>query len=184
MCSRRPKRVSATEGNVVIYFAFALGNLLTMPLFDKKRKGSKLPDEEATLPPPPDAQAKPTPPAPLPSHQELVFHTQLAHGSPTRKIRDFSNVRELYRRIGEVFSVPSTDVRRSHTHRMRHIQLGLVRCFKRIVMCDPQCSFVVMDFSANEGFWHVPAQLSYMTTMPCGVYACVHVCDHHHTLCM
>lgn len=104
--------MSATGANVVNYFALALENLLTMPLFDKKRKGPKAPDEEATLPPPPDAQAKPTPQAPLPSHQELVFHTQLAHGSPTRKIRDFSNVRELYRRIGEVFSVPSTDVRR------------------------------------------------------------------------
>ena len=125
MCSRCPKRVSATEGNVVIYFAFALGNLLTMPLFDKKRKGTKLPDEEATLPPPPDAQAKPTPPAPLPSHQELVFHTQLAHGSPTRKIRDFSNVRELYRRIGEVFSVPSTDVRRLHTSSYETYTAGL-----------------------------------------------------------
>ena len=85
-----------------------------MPLFDKKRKGPKAQDEEATLPPPPDAQAKPTPQPPLPSHQELVFHTQLAHGSPTRKIRDFSNVRELYQRIGEVFSIPSTDVRCVH----------------------------------------------------------------------
>lgn len=116
VCSRRPKCVSATEANVVIYFALALGNLLTMPLFEKKRKGPKSPDEEATLPPPPDAQAKPIPQASLPSHQELVFHTQLAHGSPTRKIRDFSNVRELYQRIGEVFSVPSTDVRSLHYH--------------------------------------------------------------------
>ena len=86
-----------------------------MPFFEKNRKVSRSQEEDAALPPPPEAQAKPTPqPAPLPSHQELVFHTQLAHGSPTRKIKDFSNVRELYQRIGEVFSVPTSDVRNMH----------------------------------------------------------------------
>lgn len=106
-----------------------------MPL--KKRKASKAPDEEAALPPPPDAQAKPTPQAPLPSHQELVFHTQLAHGSPTRKIRDFSNVRELYQRIGEVFSVPTTDV--SATVRSSSIKLTIVWGLRHVFVCDPHC---------------------------------------------
>ncbi|XP_071953333.1 PDZ domain-containing protein GIPC3-like [Antedon mediterranea] len=36
---------------------------------------------------------------------ELVFHTQLAHGSPTGKIGGFTNVRELYEKIGEAFGM-------------------------------------------------------------------------------
>lgn len=40
----------------------------------------------------------------------LIFHTQLAHGSPTGRIEGFSNVRELYAKIGEAFGIPPTDV--------------------------------------------------------------------------
>lgn len=41
----------------------------------------------------------------------LVFHTQLAHGSPTGKIEGFTNVKELYAKIAEVFSISPTEVR-------------------------------------------------------------------------
>ncbi|XP_033121687.1 PDZ domain-containing protein GIPC1-like [Anneissia japonica] len=41
---------------------------------------------------------------------ELVFHTQLAHGSPTGKIRGFTNVRELYEKIGEAFGMSSKKI--------------------------------------------------------------------------
>ncbi|XP_003428905.1 PDZ domain-containing protein GIPC3 isoform X3 [Ornithorhynchus anatinus] len=39
----------------------------------------------------------------------LVFHTQLAHGSPTGKIEGFTNVKELYAKIAEVFSISPTE---------------------------------------------------------------------------
>ena len=54
------------------------------------------------------------PPAPptsmIPSRQELVFHTQLAHGSATKEVKDFSNVKELYAKIAVAFDIPTTDV--------------------------------------------------------------------------
>ncbi|XP_034567453.1 PDZ domain-containing protein GIPC1 isoform X1 [Notolabrus celidotus] len=40
----------------------------------------------------------------------LIFHTQLAHGSPTGRIEGFSNVRELYAKIGEAFGIPASEV--------------------------------------------------------------------------
>ena len=54
------------------------------------------------------------PPAPptstIPSRHELVFHTQLAHGSATKEVKDFSNVKELYAKIAVAFDIPTTDV--------------------------------------------------------------------------
>ncbi|XP_043554638.1 PDZ domain-containing protein GIPC2 [Chiloscyllium plagiosum] len=50
-------------------------------------------------------------PAPPPhARPKLVFHTQLAHGSPTGRIEGFSNVRELYAKIGEVFGIPASEI--------------------------------------------------------------------------
>lgn len=40
----------------------------------------------------------------------LVFHCQLAHGSPTGLISDFSNVRELYQKIAERYDLPTEEV--------------------------------------------------------------------------
>ena len=85
-----------------------------MPL-KKKKSASKLSSDQGEgdanpLPPPPDTQPKLPAKPPLPSQQELAFNTQLAHGSQTKKIKDFTNVRELYHRIGEVFSISSTEV--------------------------------------------------------------------------
>lgn len=64
------------------------------------------------LPPPPDTNH----PRPAPgggtatSRQELVFHCQLAHGSPTKEIKDFSNVKELYARIAAAFDLTPDQV--------------------------------------------------------------------------
>lgn len=41
---------------------------------------------------------------------QLVFHCQLAHGSPTGLISGFANVKELYIKIAEVFDIPASDV--------------------------------------------------------------------------
>ncbi|XP_036452419.1 PDZ domain-containing protein GIPC2 [Colossoma macropomum] len=40
----------------------------------------------------------------------LVFHTQLAHGSATGRIEGFSNVKELYGKIAEAFTIQPTEI--------------------------------------------------------------------------
>ncbi|KAF7690931.1 PDZ domain-containing protein GIPC1 [Silurus meridionalis] len=50
------------------------------------------------------------PPPPTNLRPRLIFHTQLAHGSPTGRIEGFSNVRELYAKIGEAFAIPPAEV--------------------------------------------------------------------------
>jgi len=40
----------------------------------------------------------------------MVFHCQLAHGSPTRQIRDFTNVKQLYESIAKAFGVQTKDI--------------------------------------------------------------------------
>lgn len=58
--------------------------------------------------PPSEGAPAPRPPRARP---RLVFHTQLAHGSPTGRIEGFTNVKELYAKIAEVFSISPTEVR-------------------------------------------------------------------------
>lgn len=41
---------------------------------------------------------------------QLVFHCQLAHGSPTGLISGFSNVRELYQKIADYFEFSASEV--------------------------------------------------------------------------
>lgn len=50
------------------------------------------------------------PPPPASLRPRLVFHTQLAHGSPTGRIEGFTNVKELYNKIAEAFNISSTEV--------------------------------------------------------------------------
>ncbi|KAI2650732.1 PDZ domain-containing protein GIPC3 [Labeo rohita] len=54
---------------------------------------------------PPLPQEPPACPRP-----KLVFHTQLAHGSPTGRIHGFTNVRELYAKIAEVFNISASEI--------------------------------------------------------------------------
>ena len=44
------------------------------------------------------------------SKPKLVFHCQLAHGSPTGLISGFTNVKELYNKIAECYEIAPTDV--------------------------------------------------------------------------
>ena len=64
---------------------------------------------EPTAPPlPPPSPPPPGPPEyPRP---RLIFHTQLAHGSPTGRIHGFTNVKELYAKIAEVFHISPSEV--------------------------------------------------------------------------
>lgn len=41
---------------------------------------------------------------------KLVFHCQLAHGSPTGLISGFTNVKELYHKIAECYEIQSSEV--------------------------------------------------------------------------
>ena len=40
----------------------------------------------------------------------LVFHCQLAQGSPTGIISGFTNVKELYQKIAECYDMPASEV--------------------------------------------------------------------------
>lgn len=44
------------------------------------------------------------------SKPQLVFHCQLAHGSPTGFVSGFSNVKELYQKIADYFEFPFSEV--------------------------------------------------------------------------
>lgn len=50
------------------------------------------------------------PPPPANLRPKLVFHTQLAHGSPTGRIEGFSNVKELYEKIADAFNIKPLEV--------------------------------------------------------------------------
>lgn len=50
------------------------------------------------------------PPPPANLRPKLVFHTQLAHGSPTGRIEGFTNVKELYNKITEVFKLSMDEI--------------------------------------------------------------------------
>lgn len=56
-------------------------------------------------------------PPPTPPHidatmlkPQLVFHCQLAHGSPTGLISGFGSVKELYQKIAECYDFPVDEV--------------------------------------------------------------------------
>eukprot|EP00064_Thunnus_orientalis_P017802 superscaffoldBa00003882_g17888 len=50
------------------------------------------------------------PPPPANLRPKLVFHTQLAHGSPTGRIEGFGNVKELYAKIAEAFNISAPEI--------------------------------------------------------------------------
>ncbi|XP_065834103.1 PDZ domain-containing protein GIPC2-like [Oscarella lobularis] len=91
-----------------------------MPFFrksDEKKKSRRKSSSsmaEPLPPPPPQQKAGPAhqqrPTSMSVTAQELVFHVQLAHGSPTKKVRDFANVKELYGRIAEAFKMRPNEI--------------------------------------------------------------------------
>ena len=62
-------------------------------------------DKDRPVPAPPAAAAAPA------EAFDMVFHCQLAHGSPTRQIRDFTNVKQLYESIAKAFGIKTNEVR-------------------------------------------------------------------------
>jgi len=61
-------------------------------------------DKDRPVPAPPTGAAAPA------EQFDMVFHCQLAHGSPTRQIRDFTNVKQLYESIAKAFGIKTTDI--------------------------------------------------------------------------
>lgn len=53
------------------------------------------------------SQGVPGPPAPA---RKLVFHAQLAHGSATGRVEDFSSISELYAKIAGVFEIAPSEI--------------------------------------------------------------------------
>jgi hypothetical protein len=60
-----------------------------------------MPTQQQTMPPNPDSNV---------TKPQLVFHCQLAHGSPTGLITGFSSVKELYTKIAECYDFPVEEV--------------------------------------------------------------------------
>ncbi|XP_034386723.1 PDZ domain-containing protein GIPC3 [Cyclopterus lumpus] len=65
---------------------------------------------EPTAPPLPPPPSPPPPGPPEYPRPRLIFHTQLAHGSPTGRIHGFTNVKELYTKIAEVFNISPSEI--------------------------------------------------------------------------
>lgn len=93
-----------------------------MPLFNSK-KSNKV--NSAPVPPPPQYENNNTKTVKYaavqdhvmapPSEQhiprpQLIFHCQLAHGSPTGLITGFASVKELYQKIAECYDFPIDEV--------------------------------------------------------------------------
>jgi len=60
---------------------------------------------------------------------KLVFHCQLAHGSPTGLISGFSNVKELYQKIADCFEIPVSTVRLIYIFQEKKIFVFLFQRF-------------------------------------------------------
>ena len=131
----------------IFHFHYRL-ELLIMPIFSIKRKASKKEDPNAKAPStlsetsssaspytPPVASSKPNlntssrSTTSMSNHSsntskyrddsKLVFHCQLAHGSPTGLISGFGNVKELYQKIADCFEIPVQTVRQIFSHEIR-----------------------------------------------------------------
>lgn len=70
-------------------------------------RSSKSNDMASRTPHPPRTDSGPSPPIPP---AKFVFYCQLAHGSATGKVEGFTNVKELYQKIAEVFKMQSKEV--------------------------------------------------------------------------
>ncbi|XP_072338085.1 PDZ domain-containing protein GIPC3-like [Scyliorhinus torazame] len=96
---RKCKKATNLEENRLMENGVTNENQMS-PTVQGQRHGTA--DSGVPLPPPP--------PAPPRLRPRLTFHTQLAHGSPTGRIEGFTNVKELYAKIAEVFEIPPTEI--------------------------------------------------------------------------
>ena len=85
---------------------------MPLPFGKKKEKGGGPTDSDPAMSGQPNGSAKGAsgPPSEARPRPKLVFHCQLAHGSPTGFISGFTNVKELYQKIAETYEISSSDV--------------------------------------------------------------------------
>jgi len=83
-----------------------------MPLWNKqgRRAGGGREEEPEYRSPQKEPHYDTVPEQQEDSRPRLVFHSQLAHGSPTGIISGFTNVKELYQKIAECYDMPATDI--------------------------------------------------------------------------
>ncbi|CAM5162256.1 unnamed protein product [Natator depressus] len=76
----------------------------------KSKETSKLVESEEAAAARGGGEAAAPPPAPAQPGARLLFHTQLAHGSPTGRVGGFASVRELYEQIGQAYRIPAAEI--------------------------------------------------------------------------
>ncbi|CAG9863111.1 unnamed protein product [Phyllotreta striolata] len=80
-------------------------------MFKRQRsKGGSSGSQNGDVPHSPVENQSVAPVAQSPARNSLQFYTQLAHGSPTAFVSGFSNVKELYEKIGECFDIPPSEI--------------------------------------------------------------------------
>lgn len=83
----------------------------TMPLGLRVKKKDKSKETCALVEGEPEGADGSHLPAPPRSTARLVFYTQLAHGSATGRVDNFTSIRELYTKIAGVFEISPSEVR-------------------------------------------------------------------------
>jgi len=78
---------------------------------------------------------------------DMVFHVQLAHGSPTKQVRDFTNVKQLYESIAKAFGIKSDEILYCtlNTHK-----IDMTRLLGGQIGLDDFMFAHVGDFAASE----------------------------------
>lgn len=75
---------------------------------------------------PPQPELRQQPPEQPQPPPKFVFYCQLAHGSPTGKVEGFTNVKELYQKIAEVFKLHTNEVSKLFYSFFRRIRKTVV----------------------------------------------------------
>ncbi|XP_019499533.1 PREDICTED: PDZ domain-containing protein GIPC2 [Hipposideros armiger] len=81
-----------------------------MPLGLRMKKKAKSKETARLVEGEPGDAGGDSPSASLVPPRRLVFHTQLAHGSATGRVENFSSIQELYTKIAEVFEISPSEI--------------------------------------------------------------------------
>jgi len=83
-----------------------------MPIFGAKKQKTAKENSQPPDPRPVHLTEEPDPPGNESSayHSKIQFHCQLAHGSPTGIISDFTTVGELYSQLASCYDIDAAEV--------------------------------------------------------------------------
>ncbi|XP_036746174.2 PDZ domain-containing protein GIPC2 isoform X1 [Manis pentadactyla] len=93
-----------------------------------------------------------SPPGPAVATRVLVFHTQLAHGSATGRVEDFSSIQELYDKIAGVFEISPSENGLFHSSVFSHAGFTSDSCYSPLQsqLLPPPRSVPPESASLNE----------------------------------